>query len=137
MCFRFLATLVVCGTQLGNYAVELFQMTLESAWIYEIHHFLLNFVSIYRKAMKSIAITYFLATLHILATKIVITRYLVIRGVCRISQGGGPNFKISRILDIHARSGMLRAAKLRAFARGVWGHAPPRKFLKMVQFRAF
>ena len=43
---------------------------------------------------------------------------------------GGPNFKISVILDIHA-------AKLRAFARGVWGHAPPRKFLKMVQFRAF
>ena len=69
MCFRFLATLVVCGTQLGNYAVELFQMTLESAWIYEIHHFLLNFVSIYRKEVKSIAITYFLATLHILANK--------------------------------------------------------------------
>ena len=23
------------------------------------------------------------------------------RGVCRISQGGGPNFKISGILDIH------------------------------------
>ena len=44
--------------------------------------------------------------------------------------GGGPNFKISGILDIHA-------AKLRAFARGVWGHAPPRKFLKMVQFRGF
>ena len=33
-CFRFLATLVVCGTQLGNYAVEIIQMTLESAWIY-------------------------------------------------------------------------------------------------------
>ena len=32
---------------------------------------------------------------------------------------------------------MSRAAKLRAFARGVWGHAPPRKFLKMMQFRAF
>ena len=43
---------------------------------------------------------------------------------------GGPNFKISGILDIHD-------AKLRAFARGVWGHAPPRIFLKMVQFRAF
>ena len=53
------------------------------------------------------------------------------RGVCRISQGGGgPNFKISVILD-------LQAAKLRAFAMGVWGHAPPRNFLKMVQFRAF
>ena len=31
---------------------------------------------------------------------------------------GGPNFKISGILNIHA-------AKLRAFVRGVWGHAPP------------
>ena len=28
----------VHGTQLSNYAVEIFQMTLESAWIYEIHH---------------------------------------------------------------------------------------------------
>ena len=52
-------------------------MTLESAWIYEIHHFQLKFVSIYRKEVKIIALTYFLATLPILATKIAITRYLV------------------------------------------------------------
>ena len=77
-CFRFLATLVVCGTQLANYAVEIIQMTLESAWIYEIHHFQLKFLSIYHKEVKIIAITYFLATLPILATKIAITRYLVI-----------------------------------------------------------
>ena len=77
-CFRFLATLVVCGTQLGSYAVEIIQMTLESDWIYEIQNFQLKFVSIYRKEVKIIAITYFLATLPILATKIAITRYLVI-----------------------------------------------------------
>ena len=65
----------ICGTQLGNYAVEIIQVTLESAWIYEIHHFQLKFVSIYRKEVKVIAITYFLATLPILATKIAITRY--------------------------------------------------------------
>ena len=53
-------------------------MTLELAWIYEIHHFQLKFVSIYHKDVKIIAITYFLATLPILATKIAITRYLVI-----------------------------------------------------------
>ena len=53
-------------------------MTLELAWIYEIHHFQLKFVSIYRKEVKIIAITYFLATLPILTTKIAITRYLVI-----------------------------------------------------------
>ena len=47
-------------------------MTLESTWIYEIHHFQLKFVSIYRKEVKIIAITYFLATLLILATKIAI-----------------------------------------------------------------
>ena len=34
---------------------------------------------------------------------------------------GGPNFKISWILDIHA-------AKLRAFARGVWGYAPQENY---------
>ena len=77
-CFRFLATLVVYGTQLGNYAAEIIQMTLESAWIYDIHHFQLKFVSIYRKEVDIIAISYFLATLPILATKIAITRYLVI-----------------------------------------------------------
>ena len=52
-------------------------MTLESAWIYEIHQFQLKFVSIYCK-VKIIALTYFLATLPIFATKIAITRYLVI-----------------------------------------------------------
>ena len=48
-CFRLLTTLVVCATQLGNYAVEIIQITLESAWIYEIYHFQLKFVFIYRK----------------------------------------------------------------------------------------
>ena len=69
---------MVSATQLDNYAVEITQMTLESALIYEIHHFQLKFVSIYRKEVKIIALTYFLATLPILATKIAITRYLVI-----------------------------------------------------------
>ena len=67
---------VVCGKQLGNYAAKIIQMTLESASIYEIHHFQLQFVFIYRKEVKNIAITYFLATLANLATKIAITRYL-------------------------------------------------------------
>ena len=68
----------MCGTQLGNYAAEIIQMALESAWIYEIYHFQLKFVSISRKEVKIIAIIYFFAALPILATKIVITRYLVI-----------------------------------------------------------
>ena len=41
------------------------------------HHFQLKFVSIYRKEVKIIAITYFLATLPIYATGIAITRHLV------------------------------------------------------------
>ena len=69
---------MVFATQLGNYAVEIIQMTLESAWIYEIHHYQWKFVSIYRKEVKIIAFTFFLATLPILVTKIAITRYLVI-----------------------------------------------------------
>ena len=61
--FKSLPTLLpYYGTQLGNYAVEIIEMTLESAWIYAIHHFQLKFVSIYRKEIKIIAITYFLAT---------------------------------------------------------------------------
>ena len=73
-----MATLVVCATQLGNYVVKIIQMTLESAWIYEIHYFQLKFVSIYSKEVKIIALTYFLATLPILDTKIAITHCLVI-----------------------------------------------------------
>ena len=69
---------MVCGTQLGNYSVEIIQVTMKSAWIYEKHYFQLKFVSIYRKEVKIIAITYFLTTLPILATKIAVTRYLVI-----------------------------------------------------------
>ena len=60
-------------------------MTLESAWIYEINHFQLKFVSIYRKEVKIIVIIYLLATLPILATKIAITRYLVIVSTCDYS----------------------------------------------------
>ena len=52
-------------------------------------------------------------------------------------RGGGPTLKFLGIWIYMPRSGMSRAAKLRAFPRWVWGHAPPRKFLKMVQFRAF
>ena len=63
---------MVCGTQFGSYAVEIIQMTLTSAWKYEIHHFQLKCLSIYRKEVKIIAITYFLTTLPILATKIAI-----------------------------------------------------------------
>ena len=43
--------------------------------------------------------------------------------------GGGPNFKISGIMDIHAASSESNV--------GGFGGMPPRKFLKMVQFRAF
>ena len=69
---------MVCVSQLDNYAVEIIQMTLESAWIYEIHDFHLKFVSIHRTEAKITTIRYFLATLPILATKIAITRLLVI-----------------------------------------------------------
>ena len=52
------------------------------------------------------------------------------RGVCRISQGGGGNFKISVLSDIHA-------AKHRAFGRGVWAHAPQENFYKWCNFVCF
>ena len=68
----------LCYTTWQLYAVEITQMTLESAWIYKIHYFQLKCVSIYRKEVKTIALTYFLATLPILGTKIAITRYLLI-----------------------------------------------------------
>ena len=66
---------MLCDTQLGNYAVKIINMTL-GAWIYEIHQFHLKSVIIINE-VKIIAITYFLATLAILGTKIAIARYLV------------------------------------------------------------
>ena len=68
----------IVGGAFFFYAVTIIQMTLKLAWIYEIHYFELKVVSIYRKEVKIIAINYFLTTLPILATKIAITRYLVI-----------------------------------------------------------
>ena len=50
-------------------------MTLELAWIYEIHHFQLKLCP-FIVEVKIIALTYYLATLPILVTKIAITRYL-------------------------------------------------------------
>ena len=45
--------------------------------------------------------------------------------------GGGPTLKFLGFWIYMPRSGMSRAAKLRAFARGVWGHGPPpKKILK-------
>ena len=49
-------------------------------------------------------------------------------------RGGCPTLIFVEIWIYMPRSGMSRAAKLRAFSKGVWGHAPPRKFLKMVPF---
>ena len=43
-------------------------------------------------------------------------------------RGGGPTSKFLGIWIYMTRSGMSRAAKLRAFVRGVWGHAPQENF---------
>ena len=52
------------------------------------------------------------------------------------SENHCPTFKFLGFCIYMPRSGMSRAAKLRALARG-FGGMPPRKFLKKVQFRAF
>ena len=52
------------------------------------------------------------------------------RGVCRISQGGGPTLRFLGFWMYMPRSGMSRAAKLRAFARGGLGACPPKKIFK-------
>ena len=43
---------------------------------------------------------------------------------------GGPTQKLFGSWIYMPQSGMSRAAKLRAVARGVWGHAPPKKIFK-------
>ena len=44
-------------------------------------------------------------------------------------KGGGLTLKFLGFWIYMPQSGMSRAAKLRAFVRGVWGHAPPIKYL--------
>ena len=53
------------------------------------------------------------------------------------SRGGGPTLKFLGFWIYMPRSGMSLAAKLRAFARGVWGHAPQEIFLKWCNFVRF
>ena len=51
-------------------------------------------------------------------------------------RGGGENF-FFEILNLHVAKRHAAHGEAMRFARGVRGHAPPRKFLKMVQFGAF
>ena len=59
-------------------------------------------------------------------------------GVSRISFRGGGGSKFSGKVGVFAwRFAPCRAWLCHVFARRVRGHAPPRNFLKMVQFGAF
>ena len=50
--------------------------------------------------------------------------------------GGAKNFFL-RFGNLHVAKRHAAHGEAMRFARGVRGHAPPRKFLKMVQFGAF
>ena len=54
------------------------------------------------------------------------------RGVCRISQGGA---QLENLLDLGYTCREQRSCE--PVLGEVWGHAPPIKLLKMVQFCAF
>ena len=51
-------------------------------------------------------------------------------------EGGGQEFFL-RFGNLHVAKRHAAHGEAMRFVRGVWGHAPPRKFLKMVQFGAF
>ena len=59
------------------------------------------------------------------------------RGVPRIWQGGGPRIFFSRFGNLHVAKRHAAHGKAMLFARGVRGHAPPRKFFKMVRFGVY
>ena len=58
------------------------------------------------------------------------------RGVPRIWEGGGQEF-FFQIWNFACREATAAHGEAMRIARGVWGHAPPRKFFKTVQFGAF
>ena len=51
--------------------------------------------------------------------------------------GGGQKFIFFRFGNLHVAKRHAAHGKAMRFARGVRGHAPPRKLFKMVQFGAF
>ena len=60
------------------------------------------------------------------------------RGVPRIWEGGGgQEFFFFRFGDLHVAKRHAAHGEAIRIARGVRGHAPPRKFFKTVQFGAF
>ena len=59
------------------------------------------------------------------------------RGVPRIWEGGGPRIFFFRFGNLHVAKRHGAHGEAMRIARGVWGHAPPRKFFKTVQFGAF
>ena len=60
-----------------------------------------------------------------------VKRATIYRGVPRIWEGGGASNFFFRFGNLHVICEAMR------IARGVRGHAPPRKFFKTVQFGAF
>ena len=58
------------------------------------------------------------------------------RGVPRIWEGGGKKF-FFRFGNLHVAKRHTAHGEAMRIARGVRGHAPPRKFFKTVQFGAF
>ena len=60
-----------------------------------------------------------------------------IRGVPRIWEGGGPINFFFRFGNLHVAKRHAAHGEAMRIARGVRGHAPPRKFFKTVQFGAF
>ena len=59
------------------------------------------------------------------------------RGVPRIWEGGGPRNLFFRFGNLHVAKRHAAHGEAMRIARGVRGHAPPRKFFKTVQFGAF
>ena len=75
----------------------------------------------------------------ILYAKIAVSQFYLSfnRGVPRIWEGGGPRNFFFSFGNLHVAKRHAAHGKAMRIARGVWGHAPPRKFFETVQFGAF
>ena len=74
--------------------------------------------------------------LKLMRLVIIIYYYIQLRGVPRIWEGGAKNF-FFRFGNLHVAKRHAAHGEAMRIARGVRGHAPPRKFFKTVQFSAF
>ena len=87
---------------------------------------------------KKLNLTFQVILTNAMQISSVILKYIMTSGASPgFGRGGGQEFFFARFVNLHVAKRHAAHGEAMRIARGVRGHAPPRKFFKMVQFGAF